>query len=61
MGTRGRGVPGDAILTARKRIMTFAVTVVAAAGLLIIGIFHEEMGEVLFNACMLRLSCIGIG
>lgn len=57
----GRGAPGDASKIARKRIEAFAITMAAATGLIVFGILHEEMGEVMFNACMLCLSCIGIG
>ncbi|MEK6695685.1 MAG: CD1871A family CXXC motif-containing protein [Candidatus Deferrimicrobiota bacterium] len=32
-----------------------------ATGFLVFGVFREEMGEVMFNAAMLCLSCIGIG
>lgn len=61
MRKQGRGVPGEDSVIARKRTTASAITMAAAAGLLAIGISHEEMGEALFNACMLCLSCIGIG
>jgi hypothetical protein len=55
-----RDAPGDAQMIARKRIATFAITMVAATGLIVFGILHEEMVEVLFSACMLCLSCTGM-
>jgi len=48
-------------VTARKRIAAFAVSMAVATGLLVFGILREEMGEVMFNASMLCLSCIGMG
>lgn len=51
----------DASTIARKRTAAFAITMAATVGLIVFGIHHEEMGEVMFNACMLCLSCIGIG
>jgi hypothetical protein len=55
------GISAEAPITARKRIAGFIVSTAVATGLLLFGVFHEEMGEVMFNACMLCLSCIGIG
>jgi len=57
----GRVAPGDTSTIARKRIAAFAITMAATIGLIVFGIHHEEMGKVMFNACMLCLSCIGIG
>jgi hypothetical protein len=48
-------------MIARKRIATFAITMATATGLIVFGILHEEMGEVMFSACMLCLSYIGMG
>ncbi|HEY3489015.1 MAG TPA: hypothetical protein VGK27_02700 [Candidatus Deferrimicrobiaceae bacterium] len=48
-------------MTPRRRIALFAGTLSAAVALVVFGIFHDEMGEVMFNACMLCLSCIGMG
>ncbi|GAB4239931.1 MAG: hypothetical protein OHK0028_17950 [Deltaproteobacteria bacterium] len=53
--------PGAIPATARKRAVAFFVTLFAAFLLIAFGISHEETGEVMFNACMLCLSCIGIG
>lgn len=55
------GISAIASTTAGKRIAEFIVSVAIATGLLLFGVFNEEMGEALFNACMLCLSCIGIG
>jgi len=48
-------------VSARTRIAVFAAAISASTGLLAFGIFREEMGEVMFNASMLCLSCIGMG
>lgn len=48
-------------MTPRLRSTLFAATLAAAIGLVVLGVFHDEMGEVMFNACMLCLSCIGMG
>lgn len=45
----------------RVRLVYFSVTAIASGLALVYGILHEETGETLFNACMLCLSCIGIG
>jgi hypothetical protein len=45
----------------RARRAVFSVTAIASGVALVYGIFREETGETLFNACMLCLSCIGIG
>lgn len=55
------GISAEVPITTRKRIAGFIVSVAIAIGLLLFGVLNEEMGEVLFNACMLCLSCIGIG
>jgi hypothetical protein len=61
MRTQGRIISEDASTIARKRIAASAISMTIAAVLIILGILQEEMGEVMFNACMLCLSCIGIG
>ncbi|MDD5761188.1 MAG: hypothetical protein PHP88_01590 [bacterium] len=48
-------------MNTRKRAVAFAVSMAVAIALVVIGVFREEMGEVLFNASMLCLSCIGMG
>ncbi len=44
-----------------RRALLFVATLSSAIALVAFGIFHDEMGEVMFNACMLCLSCIGMG
>jgi hypothetical protein len=55
------GISAENPITTPKRIAGFIVSVAIAIGLLLFGVLNEEMGEVLLNACMLCLSCIGIG
>lgn len=48
-------------MNVRIRVVVFAVSMFLATALVVIGVVREEMGEVLFNASMLCLSCIGMG
>lgn len=62
MNRHENSVPGAAPRSAgRRRAAAFAATLAFAVLLVLVGIDHEEVGEVMFNACMLCLSCIGIG
>ena len=45
----------------KKRRIAFLLTAAAAGALLAVGIYRKEIGEVLFNAAILCLSCIGVG
>jgi hypothetical protein len=40
-------------ISSAGRFIAFLLTAVAGGGLMIYGIFREEIGEVLFNAAML--------
>lgn len=45
----------------RTKKLLIVVGVIIFAGLIFIGIFRDEVKEVIYNATVLCLSCIGIG
>lgn len=61
MRKQGRSKSEDNSTIARKRIAASVISIMVAGGLIVSGILHDELGEVMFNASMLCLSCIGMG
>lgn len=61
MKKEGGSESEDTSTISRKRIAASVISVMVAGGLIVVGVLHDELGEVMFNASMLCLSCIGMG